>query len=67
MKVKIREEKEVEITKEDFQSYEEVRLSGLTNMFDLRNVEMLSGLPREKIKAIIENYEQLEKEYSEVD
>lgn len=51
--------KKVEITKEDFNEYESCRLSGLTNMFDLTNVEMITGLSKDKIKAIIKNYTEL--------
>ena len=57
MKVKIKTDKEVEITKEDFADYERVRQSGKTNMFDIRMVENLSdSLSEEKIRAIISNF-----------
>ena len=63
----IQEDKEIEITKEDFEDYEEVRMSGITNMFDIKKVEELSNnLTREKIKAIRSNYEKLMKEYPNV-
>jgi hypothetical protein len=45
-----------EITKEEFQSYEDVRESGDTNMFFISKVEELSGLSREKILAIMKGY-----------
>jgi hypothetical protein len=51
------------ITKEEFLAYEEVRVSGKTNMFDVRNVEMLSGLSRKKIIEIIKNYGILKEKY----
>jgi len=51
------------ITKEEFLAYEEVRVSGKTNMFDIRNVEMLSGLSRKKIIEIIKNYGILKEKY----
>jgi len=44
------------VTADDFQAYEQVRQSGATNMWDIRNVEELSGLDRNKIKDIMENY-----------
>lgn len=56
----------VSISKEDFQDYEDVRASGATNMFDVRTVEMLSGLPREKIMTIMKNYGELNKKYPDV-
>ena len=51
------------ITKEDCQAYEEVRVSGVTNMFDVKRVEQLSGLSREKILKIMKNYSQLNEKY----
>ena len=53
----------LEISQEDFNDYEEVRLSGATNMFMIGNVCMLSGLSREKVKAIMSNYDKLSEEY----
>ena len=47
------------ITRDEFQAYEDVRESGVTNMFDVRNVQMLSGLDRETIVAIMKNYQEL--------
>lgn len=44
------------VTADDFQAYEQVRQSGATNMWDIRNVEELSGLDRNKIKDIMKNY-----------
>ena len=46
----------MEVTRQDFMSYEEVRLSGVTNMFDVKAVEAYSGLPREAILDIMEHY-----------
>ena len=48
-----------EISKEDFERYEQVRRSGVTNMFAVNVVEELSGLSRETIMTIIKNYEKL--------
>lgn len=56
----------IEISKEDFERYESVRVSGKTNMFDLVAVEDLSGLDRDKIKAIILHYDELDKLYPDV-
>jgi hypothetical protein len=52
-----------EITKEEFQAYEDVRVSGETNMFDTRMVEFLSGLDRDTIKDIMKNYSSLKEKY----
>ena len=56
----------MEISKEDFQAYEKVRASGVTNMFDVRKVEILSGLSREKILEIIKTYSDLMNKYPDV-
>jgi len=55
--------RELEITKEDFEDYEDCRISGLTNMFNLSNVELITGLSKKKIKAIIKNYNKLKEEF----
>ena len=46
----------MDVTKREFEAYEDVRMSGITNMFDVRAVEAYSGLPRETILAIMEHY-----------
>lgn len=46
----------MEVTRQDFMSYEDVRLSGVTNMFDVKAVEAYSGLSREVILEIMEHY-----------
>ena len=51
------------ITKTQFNRYEGCRLSGATNMFDLNNVKMLTGLNKEQVLAIMENYDVLSKKY----
>ena len=55
-----------EITKKEFEEYERVRASGVTNMFDVRTVERLSGLSREKIFQIMKEYGNLNKKYPDV-
>lgn len=47
------------ITKEQFEAYEEVRLSGATNMFDTGMVSKLCGLDRKQILTIMANYSKL--------
>ena len=56
-------ENQVEISKEQFQAYEDVRESGVTNMFDVRTVEALSGLARTTIIAIMKQYSELKAKY----
>ena len=47
------------ITQEDFQAYEDVRQSGVTNMFAVSTVSDYSGLSRDKIVSIMKNYSAL--------
>ena len=54
---------EIKITKAQFNRYEGCRLSGATNMFDVRNVTMLTGLNKEQIMYIMENYSELKDKY----
>lgn len=56
----------MEISKEEFEAYEKVRASGVTNMFAVNVVENLSGLSREKILAIMKNYGDLTEKYPDV-
>ena len=51
------------ITKEQFEAYIRVQNSGVTNMFDIRNVTVLTGLSKEQIIAIMEQYNELTKKY----
>jgi hypothetical protein len=51
------------ITKEQFDAYEQVRRSGVTNMFDTRMVAELSGLEKETILEIMQNYGTLKEQY----
>lgn len=50
-----------QITKQDFLKYVSVQQSGKTNMFDVRMVEDLSGLSRNKIIDIMKNYPKYKK------
>ena len=54
----------LEITEEQFESYVRVQKSGVTNMFDLRNVKALTGLNKEQCLEIMSNYGELEEKYS---
>ena len=52
-----------EITKQQFKAYLQVQMSGITNMFDLRNVTALTGLDKNQCMAIMKNYTELYKKY----
>jgi len=53
----------VDISILDFMKYEDVRQSGVTNMFDVRNVTALTGLNKEEIMYIMQNYSELKDKY----
>ena len=53
----------IEITQDDFQAYENVRESGVTNMFNTSVVSDYSGLGRDKIVSIMQNYSALKDKY----
>ena len=54
-----------EITKEQFEAYVDVQMSGVTNMFDVRTVGQLSGLEKQQIMTIMQNYGELKDKYDE--
>ena len=56
----------MEITKEEFERYEEARRGGRTNMLMISNVCSLSGLDKEKVNYIMSNYSELMKKYPDV-
>ena len=53
------------ITKKDFEAYVDVQESGITNMFDVRMVQSLSGLEKEQIMTIMQHYGELKDKYDE--
>lgn len=55
----------MEVTKEQFDAYEDVRLSGETNMFDIRKVIELSGdiLTREICLEVMKQYSELRSKF----
>ena len=57
-------EKTIDICILDFMKYLDVQKSGVTNMFDVRNVMALTGLSKEQIIYIMENYSELEEKYN---
>ena len=52
-----------EITKQQFKAHLQVQMSGVTNMFDLRNVTALTGLDKNQCLEIMENYGELYKKH----
>jgi len=53
------------ISQEQFEAYEDVRESGVTNMFDVKTVGQLSGLEKEEIMTIMKSYSELKEEYND--
>ena len=51
------------ITQDEFNAYEDVRESGVTNMFNVSVVSDYSGLSRDKIITIMKNYTDLNDKY----
>ena len=44
-----------------YEAYEKVRVSGVTNMFDLNNVCRLSGLTKDEVLDVMTNYDKYKK------
>lgn len=53
----------IAITRDDFMAYEEVRVSGVTNMWHVQRVSQLSGLPKSKILTIMKGYSDLKQAF----
>ena len=53
------------ITRDQFETYESIRQSGVTNMYDMRTVQVLSAgvLTRDVILTIMKNYSALKRAY----
>ena len=51
------------ITQDQFDAYESVRESGITNMFNVAVVSDYSGLNRQEIMTIMKNYSTLQEKY----
>ena len=54
----------ITISKKQFESYVRVQKSGVTNMFDVKNVTALTGLNKKQIMEIMSNYSEIEKFYN---
>ena len=51
------------ITKKECEAYEKVRVSGITNMWDIQYVSDISGLDRDIILEIMRSYSELNELY----
>ena len=58
----------MEITKEKFQAFVEVQMSGMTNMFDVKAVSELSDevISTDEVKEIMKQYGSLMEKYPEI-
>ena len=56
-------EKTIDICILDFIKYLDCRDSGVTNMFDITTVKSITGLSKEQIIYIMENFSELEEKY----
>lgn len=56
----------MDIIKEQFEKYEAVRTSGVTNMWAVDVVASLSGLEKETIMEIMKTYGDLNKKFPDV-
>ena len=54
------------ITKEKFEAYEDVRASGVTNMWAVNTVMAISGLSKEECLDIMKNYGEYAEKYPDV-
>ena len=54
------------ITREEYEMFEAVRASGVTNMYAARTIEELTGIPGERQGIIRKNYESLMAFYPDV-
>ena len=52
-----------QITQDEFDAYVDVQMSGVTNMFNVSVVSDYSGLSRDKIITIMQNYTDLNDRY----
>lgn len=55
--------KKIIVTKDDFKKYEDVRRSGMVNMYSIDVVQDLTLLEKEQILHIMKNYSQLAEDY----
>jgi hypothetical protein len=51
------------VTEQEFFAYEDVRQSGVINMYDIKQGMELSGLSRDKYAEVMKNYTELKEKY----
>ena len=51
------------MTKEKFEAYVRVQMSGVTNMFAVKTVMAISGLTKDECCDIMKNYETYKEQY----
>ena len=51
------------ITEDQFNRYEGVRVSGVTNMFNIKVIIEITDLTKEQILEIMRNYKELSKKF----
>jgi len=54
------------ITKEKFEAYVAVQMSGVTNMWDVSKVMSLSGLAQDECMDVMKNYGKYREQFKEV-
>jgi len=54
-----------EITEDQFSAFEEVKASGITNMYDIRKITELTEdfLNKKQVLTIMDSYDKLDKKY----
>lgn len=57
------EVREVKITAAEFGKYLAVQGNGVTNMFDIKMVQALTGLSKRKLLYIMDHYAELREKY----
>ena len=55
----------MEISQNDFWNYVDLQKEGCINMFDIKGVMEITGLPKDKIINIMKNYKDLKMKYGE--
>ena len=51
------------ISREEFLAYEDIRRSGVTNMWDVTYVSEVTGIPHDKVLIMMAHYGELAKKY----
>ncbi len=59
------EKETMEISQEQFENYLEIQFSGVTNMMAVSTVSDLTGISRDEVLAIMNQYGKLKEKYPE--